>query len=115
MFLQATSAASLLDLPVSTFYQLVREGKLPPSISKLGKHRLWRKDDLVATVDPEGYKSAHDKAQAAAGHSPASQRQWARAVLLAPGQRDSQRRATGKAARQSPFAGVLGGTGNGAR
>ena len=114
MYLQATSAASLLDIPVSTFYQLVRQGTLPPAVSKLGKHRLWRKADLVATVDPAGYKSAHDKAEAAAGHPPASQRKRPGPLLLAPGPGHAKRGTARAPAGRSPYAGILGGAGSGA-
>lgn len=107
MFLRAANAAKLLDLPISTFYQLVREGRLPPAVSKLGKHRLWRKDQLVASVDPEGYKSAYVD-QAAAGSSPAGPPERSGEVLLAPRQGNGQRRAARAPARRSAYAGILG-------
>ena len=112
MYLQASSAASFLDLPVSTFYQLVREGQLPPSVSKLGKHRLWSRDQLIATVDPRGYKAAHvDKA--AAGHPPASTPEREGPLLLAGRPEHVIRRSPDQAAGRSPYAGILGGAGDG--
>jgi len=114
MFLQARRAAALLDLPVSSFYQLVRRGELPPAASKVGRHQLWRQDDLVASVDPEGYKARHEQAQIAAGHPPASQGQRPGAILLAPGPGHPSRRSKGATAGQSPYAGILGGAGDGA-
>lgn len=112
MFLRATNAAKLLDLPISTFYQLVREGRLPPAASKIGKHRLWRTDQLVASADPEGYKSSH-VTEAAAGHPPASPRERTGKVFLAPTKGDAPRREAGKTARRSPYTGVLGSSGKG--
>jgi len=106
MFLQARSAARLLDLPVSTFYQLVREGRLPPAVSKVGKHQLWRREALIASVDPEGYKASHETSKR---HPSASEGKRQGAVLLAPGPGHPKRWTARAAAGQSPFAGVLGG------
>jgi len=108
MFLQASSAARLLDLPVSTFYQLVREGRLPPAVSKVGKHQLWRQEALIASVDPEGYKASHETSK---GHPPASQGERQNSVLLAPGPGHLKRGTANSIARQSPYAGILGGAG----
>lgn len=115
MFLQARRAAALLDLPVSSFYQLVRQGQLPPAASKVGRHQLWRKDDLIASVDPEGYKARHEQAQIAAGHPPATKTQWKGPLLLASGPKHGLPGATYSASRQSPYAGILGGAGDSAR
>ena len=114
MYLRASSAAKLIDLPMSTFYQLVREGKLPPAVSKLGKHRLWSREQLVATVDPKGYKASHDNPDTAPRNTPAAKTQRKGPLLLAPRSGDASSRATGKAAGRSPFFGILGGAGDGA-
>jgi hypothetical protein len=111
MYLQASSAATLLDLPVSTFYQLVREGILPPSVSKVGKHRLWSREQLVAAVDPRGYKPDH--VETPPRHPPSGSPQRKGPLLLAPRAEHPLRRATGKAAGRSPYAGILGGSGDG--
>ena len=114
MFLQAKRAAALLDLPVSTFYGLVREGRLPPAVSKVGKHRLWRRADLIASVDPEGYKASHEKAQASTGHPPAGKGKRQGAVLLAPRSRHASGGTARQAAGRSPYAGILGSAGESA-
>lgn len=114
MYLRASNAAKLLDLPVSTFYQLVREGTLPPAVSKLGKHRLWSREQLVATADPRGYNAANDNPEIAPRRSPASPTKRKGALLLAPRSGDASRRATSAPAGRSPFAGILGGAGDGA-
>ena len=111
MFLQARRAAALLDLPVSSFYQLVREGRLPPAVSKVGKHQLWRRDDLVASVDPEWVKARQEQAQSSAGHTPAGQRQRQGAILLAPGSRNPHRRYKDTLTGRSPYAEILGSAG----
>lgn len=111
MYLRARSAAKLLDLPPSTFYQMVREGRLPPAASKVGRHQLWRQADLIAAVDPRGYKAAHDKAEAAAGRSPAGAAERPYKVLLAPRPGFGSARTKSAVAGRSPYAGILGGTG----
>lgn len=107
MFLQARRAAALLDLPVSSFYQLVRQGQLPPAVSKVGKHQLWRQDALIASVDPEGYKASHEQAQIADRHPPEGGPKRPREILLAPRPGHGRRRGAKAAAGQSPFAGIL--------
>lgn len=107
MFLRASSAAKLLDLPLSTFYQLVREGKLPPAVSQIGKHRLWSREQLVAAVDPRGYKPSHED-QAAAGRPPASPAVGPGQVRLPDRPGNAPRRPSSEAARRSPYAGILG-------
>ena len=107
MFLRAPSAAQLLDLPLSTFYQLVREGSLPPAVSKLGKHRLWSREQLVATADPRGYKAAHEH-QAAAGSSPANPAEREGKVRIPERARNVPRRGSFSAAGRSPYTGILG-------
>jgi hypothetical protein len=107
MYLRASSAAEMLDLPISSFYQLVREGQLPLSVSKLGKHQLWSREQLIATVDPRGYKAAHEH-QAAAGRPPASPTVGPGEVCVSARARDLVRRNAGKAAGRSPYAGILG-------
>lgn len=111
MYLRARSAAQLLDLPLSTFYQLVRQGSLPPAVSQLGKHRLWSREQLVAAVDPRGYKAAHEH-QAAAGGTQADKAVRPRAVCLSDWERNLFRRASREAAGRSPYAGILGGAGD---
>ena len=108
MYLQAKSAARLLDLPISTFYQLVREGRLPPAVSKVGKHQLWHRDDLIATVDPHRYNHGHGHAQAAARHPQEGNRKREGEVLLPPGSGNAKRGTARALTRQSPFYGVLG-------
>lgn len=112
MFLRAINAAALLDLPLSTFHQLVRDGTLPPPVSQIGKHRLWSREQLVAAVDPRGYKAAHEH-QAAAGRSPAGPAERPGEVRLPERARHVPRRGSGSAAGRSPYAGILGGTGDG--
>jgi len=112
MFLRAPSAAKLLDLPLSTFYQLVRDGSLPPAVSKVGRHRLWSREHLIATVDPRGYEAANDQAKAAAGRPPAGSAQRPREVLLPAGAGDCIGRGPHAASRRSPYAGILGGSGD---
>lgn len=107
MFLRATSAAALLDLPLSTFHQLVREGTLPPPVSKLGRHRLWSREQLVAVADPRGYKAAHEH-QAAAGRSPAGPAKRPGEVRLPDRPGNAPRRPSSEVARRSPYAGILG-------
>jgi excisionase family DNA binding protein len=114
MFLQAKSAAAFLDLPVSTFYQLVREGRLPPAVSKVGRHRLWRRLDLVAYVDPTGYRIEYEvQREVAERRSQAYQAERESAVRLSEWPRHAIGGAANKAAGQSPFAGILGGSGGG--
>lgn len=112
MFLRAPNAARLLDLPLSTFYQLVREGRLPPAVSTVGRHRLWSREQLVAAVDPKGYKASHDEAEAAAGHPSATKTKWTGPLLLASGPRHGLPGASYQASRRSPYAGILGGSGD---
>lgn len=109
MFLRAESAARLLDLPISTFYALVRKGSLPPAASKIGKHRLWKQDDLVATADPKGYNSGH-VTKIAAGHSPDRSPKRGDKVLLGTGPGHGKRGAENKATGRSTFTGILGRT-----
>ena len=45
LLLRAKDAAQACGLSVSTFYQLMAQGRTPPSL-KLGKARLWRADLL---------------------------------------------------------------------
>ena len=111
MYLRASSAAQFLDLPVSTFYQLVREGVLPPSTSKLGKHRVWSREQLIATADPRGYKPAN--VEAPPRHPPAGSPQRPGPVLLAPRPEHVLRRAKGETTGRSPYAGILGGASGG--
>lgn len=111
MFLRATSAAALLDLPLSTFHQLVREGTLPPPVSKLGRHRLWSREQLVAVADPRGYKAAHEH-QAAAGRPPASPAVGPGEVRLPEWKGYKRGWDKGQAAGRSPYAGILGGVGD---
>jgi hypothetical protein len=106
----AEPMAALIGLPASTFRQYVREGLLPPGI-KIGRHRLWQRDVVIAALVGLGggrYDSANDNAEAAKGHSQEAERERQGPVLLAPGSRDRERRKAGATAGRSPFAGILG-------
>lgn len=108
MYLRASNAAALIDLPLSTFYQLVRAGQLPPPVSKLGRTRLWRVEDIIAAVDPRGYKAKHEH-QTATGGSQAGQAVGSGEVRLPPRSGYKSAREANPAARRSPYAGILGG------
>lgn len=109
MFLRAKSAAAMIDIPVSTFYALVRRGELPPACGRVGKHMIWRKATLVAVVDPAGYNDRNGQDQAPPRHPPSGTPQRPRKVLLGPGTGDRGRAANARsAAGRSAFAGILG-------
>lgn len=115
---QAKTIAKLLDLPVSTFHQYVRAGLLPPGV-KIGKHRLWRTETVLAAVDGLGgrvYSStddqeAHAASRGSPAHRKASQGRAAEdQVLLEPRSGNDGCGGEGAPARRSIFAGVLGRT-----